>query len=1314
MYSHRLHSKKVCLSALLFLVLTGILSLSAQAQRVINDADRVTLHGNTHPLARAEFDRGSAGATLPMNHMIMLLSVRPAAQAELDQLLADQQDPKSPNYHKWLTPAEFGLRFGPTDQDIADASNWLRRSGFKIEQVASGRMWINFSGDVQKVERAFQTNIRQFEVNGKMHHANATDPTIPRALSGLVQGVVSMNDFEKHRNSTVSQLPPDFNAAGGQHFLAPGDVSIIYNVFPLYSQAPAIDGTGQSIAIVGRTDINLVDVQYFRSFFGLPPKDPIFIHNGPDPGNLGGNEETEADLDVEWAGALAKNATINFVISQSTLATDGVDLSAQYIVNNNVAPVMSTSFGACEAALPAAENAFWNALWSQAATQGITAFVSAGDSGAAGCDPSNAPSGTQQGVNGLASTPFNIAVGGTEFNDGAGNFWNASNSPVDQSSALGYIPENVWNESGNVLGGSGLLATGGGPSSLYTKPVWQTGIGVPGDGHRDIPDVSLSGATHDGYLIVQGHTLSNSGLAAVGGTSASSPTFASIMALVVQKTGLAQGNANPIFYSMAANQFNGGFGIYHDVTNGDNGVPGVPGFTAQTGYDLSSGWGSPDVSNLVNFWNNNAGTPDFTINASPTSHMVAQNASTTFTFSVVPHNGYTGTVAFSVTGLPVGATASFAPPSVTNSGSTVMTVTTAANTPQSTYPLTVTGFDGTVGHTSPVTLIVANPDFSLSATPASQSVLQGASVNYTVTLNPINQYVGTVSFSVSGLPTGATATFTPPSVTTSGNTTLAVSAAATTPTGSYTLTITGTDGVLTHTTSVTLVVSPVDFTVSAAPASQSANQGTTATYTVTQGAINGYSGTVTYSVTSALPTGVSVAFTPPTVTGAGTTSLAVTSSTTTPTGSYSLTISGSDGTFTHTTSVTLVVTIPDFSLSVAPASQTAAQGTTANYTVTLNPLNGYTGTATLSVTGLPVGATASFTPPSLTGSGSSTLAIVLATPTTPGTYGLTITGTDSVAGLTHSVSATLVVSTPDFALSATPSSQTINQGAPTSYSVSLTPLAGYVGTVSFAVTGLPAGASATFNPSSLVNSGSTTLNIITSLSTTPGSYPLTITGSDGTLSHSTQVTLVITPAGDFSMGATPASQTVLPGQNTGYSITISSINGFSGVVGLSVSGLPAGATGTFTPGSITGAGTANLAVTTAGTTPAGVYNLTITGTSGAIVHTVGVQLIVNPATPGDFALAAPGSITVKRGKTGSETVTVTGSNGFTGNVDLSATGAPTGVTATLTPTTVAGGNGSSTLKFTVANNTKQGNYSITVTGTSGALTHSISVVLTVN
>ncbi|HEV8491021.1 MAG TPA: protease pro-enzyme activation domain-containing protein, partial [Candidatus Angelobacter sp.] len=215
MQSHSSGRTRLLLRTLLLMVISGMLSSAALAQRTINEADRLTLHGNVHPQARAEFDRGSANAAMPMNRMVLLLSVRPDAQAELAQLLADQQNPKSPNYHKWVTPQEFGLRFGPTDQDIADASSWLKKFGFSIDEVGNGRMWINFSGDVQKVERAFQTNIRTYEVDGKMHFANATDPSIPRALAGLVQGVVSLHDFKMHPNSTASQLPSDFTNAGG-------------------------------------------------------------------------------------------------------------------------------------------------------------------------------------------------------------------------------------------------------------------------------------------------------------------------------------------------------------------------------------------------------------------------------------------------------------------------------------------------------------------------------------------------------------------------------------------------------------------------------------------------------------------------------------------------------------------------------------------------------------------------------------------------------------------------------------------------------------------------------------------------------------------------------------------------------------------------------------------------------------------------------------------------------------------------------------------------------------------------------------------
>ena len=1208
MHSQTFRRIHMCLSTALLLLVTGMLSQNAQAQRAINDADRVTLQGNTHPLARAEFDRGSANATMAMNHMVLLLSVRPDAQAQLQQLLADQQDPKSPNFHKWLAPAEFGAKFGPTDQDIADVTGWLQKFGFSIEQVANGRLWINFSGDVQKVERAFQTNIRQYEVEGKMHFANASDPSIPRALTPLVQGVVSLNNFPKHPNSTATQLPPDFNNGNGVHFLAPADFATIYDVNPLYNASPAIDGTGQTIAIVGRTDINLADVQFFRSFFGLPANDPIFIHNGPDPGDVGGAEETEADLDVEWSGAVAKNATIKFVISQSG-ATDGVDLSAQFIVNNNVANVMSTSFGLCESKLLVSGNAFWNNLWAQAAAQGITSFVSAGDSGAAACDLSGAATGTQVNVSGLASTPNNIAVGGTEFNDAGGNFWAPTNNPTDQSSAVSYIPEIAWNESGSVAGGSGLFSTGGGASQVYSKPPYQAGPGVPADGARDIPDVSLTSAGHDGYLIIQGHTATVSGLAAVGGTSAASPSFAGLMALVVQKTGSAQGNANPVFYAMGQNQFNGGTVVYHDTTSGNNTVPGVTGFNATAGYDQVTGWGSVDAANMVNFWNNNA-VPDFSLSATPASQSVNQGGTANYTVTVNAVGGFADPVTLSVSGLPTGASATFAPTSVTGSGSSTLSISTVASTPAGSYLLTISGTDGTLVHTTTATLVVTQPDFSISAAPATQTVTSGQNASYTVSISALNGYTGTVAFSVSGLPAGTSALFTPASVIGSGSSSLTIATTSgITSNGSYPLTITGSDGVLTHSTNVTLVVT--DFGISVSPASQAVVQGSSANYTVSLVVSSTFAGTVSFSV-SGLPASATAVFSPASLTASGSSTLGITTTSSTVPGVYPLTISATDGVTTSTASATLEVDPKgNFSLTISPATQTVNQGLNIGYGVTVSSSGGFSGNIALSVSGLPTGATATLSPSSVQNSGLVSLSIITSASTPAGTYTFTVTGTSGP--LARSSTATLVVVARDFSLSASPTSQEIIVGQSTSYSVNLFPSNNYSGTVNFSVSGLPTGATGTFSPASLTTSGTTTLAVTTTSSTPPGTYPLVISGTDGVLTHTFTVSLKVdpVPTADFTISAAPSPITIKRNSQGTVTVTVTGLSGFAGAVSLSISGLPSTVTPQFTPTSITGSGTSSLQLTVDHRAQQGTFPLTITGTSGPLVHSTNLTLTIN-------------------------------------------------------------------------------------------------------
>jgi subtilase family serine protease len=652
----------------------------------IDDDQRVTLRGNHHPLAAAQYDAGAVAPDFPMEHMLLTLLPDAAQQDALNHLLDAQHNPESPYYHQWLTPEQYGERFGVSEGDAAQVVNWLQAHGLRVEEVTAGRRSIVFSGTAAQVESAFHTRVHAYKFGSEFHHANARDPEIPAALARVVGGVVSLHDFRSEPLHNGARLPsPDFSS-GGSYYLAPADFATIYNLAPLYQQS--INGSGQSVAIVGRSNIKLADVRQFRTYFGLPANDPQIIVNGADPGIFSSGEETEADLDVEWSGAVAKNATIKFVVSKSTNSSDGVNLSAQYIVNHNLAPVMSTSFGLCEASLGTSGNGFLNSLWQQAAAQGISVFVSSGDNGAAGCDSAAASTASHgKGVNGLCSTPYSVCVGGTQFNDTSNPplYWSGSNASGTQASALSYIPELAWNESSP---GYGLWAGSGGMSTVYAKPSWQTGTGVPADGKRDVPDVSLTSSGHDGYLIYQ-----EGGLYVVGGTSAASPSFAGVMALVVQHAAARQGNANTVFYSLAAKQRAGGASVFHDITNGNNSVPGQAGFNAAVGYDQATGLGSIDASVLVNHWSDATPppTPAFHATVSASSVSVAAGSSKSVTLSITVSGGFNAGVFFSVTGLPAGVSATFTPFALPapGSGASVLRITAASKAKAGTYPVTV-------------------------------------------------------------------------------------------------------------------------------------------------------------------------------------------------------------------------------------------------------------------------------------------------------------------------------------------------------------------------------------------------------------------------------------------------------------------------------------------------------------------------------------------------------------------------------------------------------------------------------------------------
>ena len=558
----------------------------------------------THPLARPEFDAGRVAAGTRMDRMVLVLQPDADQEQNLERLLTAQQDSNSPSYHQWLTPEDFGRQFGVSDHDLNQVIRWLQDQGFEVEPVAESRRQVIFSGTARQVEAAFRTEIHEYRVNGAIHRANARDIEIPAALAAVIGGVVSLHDFRSkpmHARFQPAASSPEFTS-GSTHYIVPGDFATIYDVNPLYGSST--NGNGQSIAIVARSNLLRTDIQAFRSKFGLPASDPNIIVNGSDPGVLSSDEQGEVELDTEWSGAIAPAASIQVVVSASTQTTDGITLSSQYIVNHNLAPIVSISFGSCESGMSRTENQFWNSLWQQAAAQGMTVLVASDDSGADGCDDPSSSTGSGSSVNGLCSSPYSTCVGGTQFNDtnNPAAYWSSANSAT-RASALSYIPEIAWNESGSN-GGTGLWASGGGPSAIYSKPSWQTGRGVPADGHRDVPDVALAAAGHDGYLFYL-----NGSFYAGSGTSLGTPSFAGLMALLDGRFGARQGNANPSLYALAGKQSQGGPAVFHDITQGNNTVPGVMGYNAGAGYDLVTGLGSVDANLLVNVWNGGSAPP---------------------------------------------------------------------------------------------------------------------------------------------------------------------------------------------------------------------------------------------------------------------------------------------------------------------------------------------------------------------------------------------------------------------------------------------------------------------------------------------------------------------------------------------------------------------------------------------------------------------------------------------------------------------------------------------------------------------------------
>jgi hypothetical protein len=1213
-------------SIFLFASLTSApaqVSLPVPHSRVVQTVDDLhltTLAGNTHPLARSEFDRGPLDDAAPLHRMVLVLKRSADQETALKQLIDQQQDKSSSNYLQWLTPESFGVAFGPSDRDLSAVTTWLASHGFANIQVNAARTFLEFTGNAGAVRTTFHTSMHRYDVHGQQHFANASDPEIPTALAPVIAGVASLNNFPRRAanrrlgnfrrdlttnattrlpdsaaaqtqaNATLSQPSFTFGSESNTSYgVTPYDFATIYNVLPLWNQSTPIDGTGQTIAIVGETDINPADFVNFRKLFGLPLGNTAtatgtqflnVFYNGPNPGVT--DDEAEADIDTQWSGAVAKGATIDYVVSQSTEIMQGTDLSAIYIVDHNLTPVMSYSYGECELFLGSAGNAFYNTLWQQAAAQGITVLVASGDSGSAGCDDAGANGATDGvAVNGLGSTPYNVAVGGTDFYmpNGGTAFWNSTNNSSTQASAKGYIPEAPWNQSCTnsvfatagtfsgetpeqvcnnpaVISGDLTIVTGGGggasactqsneisPASCtggYGKPPWQTGSGVPADGSRDVPDVSLfasAGFFGAFYVICQqsgnpdGQPCSLTDFAGYGGTSVASPAFAGILSMVSQKTGSRMGNADYVLYSLANQQARSGIAcnsatgtpaagcIFNDVTTGTIAMPcvkGTPnctvinssdrygvlsGFSSGTGYDLATGLGSVNAANLVNSWANSTFVSSTTTLA--LAPVTITHGGVTSAIVEVSSNSGTPTGGVSIGGLAASS------PVVAGSLASGSYAASLGNLPGGSYSVQAHYVgDGVhaASDSNSITLLVTPEASTVSLQPLLYSTSSGG--NTAISTAPYGSRL-LLRANVNGLSGQGTAT---------GNIVFADKSAP----------LAGGIFRLDSAASVedqTALLAPGVHTISALysgdnsfSASQSAPVALTITKAATISTFNasllllsansttvltvqivpqtaGYgvspSGTVTVNSDSTV-----LASTTLSQASAGDTAILLTASQLS-VGANPITVAYSgDSNYAGSVSAPIALTVTGSpagsasTVSIAVSSTTAVQGTAVSITSTVGPVSPTpTGTAQLLIDGNLAGVQVLLSGPTVT--------LPLNTTTLqPGSHDVEVDYFgDSNHPASHSLPATLNVLPPaaGFTLSSSTAALTAAQGTTSStVTFTATPMRGFQSTITFACTGgLPSGATCLFTPSSvaITSSAAATTTLTIALVASGGEIP---------------------------------------------------------------------------------------------------------------------------------------------------------------------------------------------------------------------------------
>jgi subtilase family serine protease len=754
--------------------------------RPVSDSQTVRLAGSIVPVVGAGDDLGRVGADTRLSGITIHFRLTTQQQADLNALVEEQQTPGSVLYHQWLTPAEYASRFGLSNNDLKQIRTWLEEQGFTIDRISESRTSMSFSGTANHVELAFQTEIHRYRFASQIHFANATDLSIPADLADVIQSVRNLNDFRPKPQLRFRNIRPDFTSAqSGNHFMTPKDLGTIYDIAAAYSAG--YNGAGQSIAIVGQSEVNVSDVEHFQAATGLAVNDPISILvPGSGTAQHSSGDESESDLDLEYSGGIGTGATIYFVYVGNN-ANYSVFDSIQYAVDTRIAPIISISYGACETELSSSDFSTLESIMRQGASQGQSIIAASGDSGSSSCYGDSGLTAAQQKalvVAYPASSAYVTGLGGTEFpqadvSSSNTTYWQSASGSDVTGSAKSYIPEQAWNDDSSQYG---LASGGGGVSVLTARPSWQKGVtGIPSGSFRLVPDISLDSSADDaGYLYCtsdssswsQGQQgsctngfrdASTQALTVAGGTSFAAPIFAGMLSIINQKEqATGQGLIDPTLYTLAASSSTYA-SAFHDVTSGGNqctagsqycASAGEQQYPATTGYDMATGLGSIDLYGLLTAWppGSSSALEATTTSLVAASSTPAAGATDTITITVAPElSSITATPTGTLTIVVDGTTATSSLP-LSNGSATYSFASSASGA--HVIAAKYSGDSTFASSEGSITVNVSGSgggssggSFTLSAT--NVTVAQGSTGTSTITVSSHSSYSGSVTFTLS-------------------------------------------------------------------------------------------------------------------------------------------------------------------------------------------------------------------------------------------------------------------------------------------------------------------------------------------------------------------------------------------------------------------------------------------------------------------------------------------------------------------------------------------------------------------------------------